>query len=81
MKWVMAATAPDQLTAEMWRELLVNAQVPARLQSGDINSFLGVSAHPCRVLVPDHLEAQARALLEEYLGRDPGMDDEEWSDS
>jgi hypothetical protein len=80
MKWVVAATAPEQLAAEMWRELLVNAQVPARLQSGDINSFLGVSAHPCRVLVPDHMETQARALLEEYLGRDAGMG-EEGSDS
>ena len=59
----------------MWRELLVNAQVPARLQSGDVSSFLGVSAHPCRVLVPDHLEAQAGAVLEEHLGPDFSLDE------
>ena len=76
MKWVVAATAPDHLTAEMWRELLVNAQVPARLRSGDVSSFLGVSAQPCRVLVPEHLSAQALAVLEEHLEQTASEEEE-----
>ena len=47
VKWVVAATAPEQLTAESWRDLLVDADVPARLQAG---SVLRVRGEPRTVL-------------------------------
>ena len=33
MKWVTLAMAPDQLTAEMWCELLRNEGIPAMVQA------------------------------------------------
>lgn len=63
MKWVCAATAPDQLVAEMWRELLVGQGIAAVVRSGDTASYLGVSAYPCRVLVRElDLDSAKRVL-------------------
>ena len=63
MKWVCAATAPDQLVAEMWRELLVGQGIAAVVRSGDTASYLGVSAYPCRVLVRERdLDGAKRVL-------------------
>ena len=70
-KWVVVITAPDQLTAEMWRELLVDAEIPARLGPGDVASFLGVSASPCRIMVPRERMAEAADVLSQYLTQDP----------
>jgi hypothetical protein len=71
--WLVVGTAPDQLTAEMWRGLLEAAQIPSMLAPADAVSFLGLSAVPCRVLVPDALIDSARRTLEEQLsaGRIP----------
>ena len=66
MKWGLLATAPDQLTAEMWAEILHNEGVPARIKPEDVVSFLGVSAMPCRLLVPEGRIAEARAVLAQY---------------
>ena len=70
-RWMVAATAPDQLTGEMWHELLVNAQVSGRLRPSDVASFLGMSAYPCRVLVPANRIADARAVLARHLEGTP----------
>jgi len=51
MNWVHIATAPGQIEAEMWRDILVDAGVPALVGQGDFTTFLGVSASPVRVLV------------------------------
>ncbi len=67
MTWVVAATAPDQLTAEMWRGLLENTGVPARVGPGDVASYLGVSSYPCRVMVEEEHLAEAVTALSEYL--------------
>ncbi|MDA1215869.1 MAG: DUF2007 domain-containing protein [Chloroflexi bacterium] len=67
VKWVVVATAPDQITAESWRDLLVDANVPAHLQPGDTSSFLGVSGLPCRVMVPETLLQEAQDILNENL--------------
>ena len=67
VKWVVVATAPDQLTAESWRGLLVDANVPARLRPGDTSSFLGVSGLPCGVMVPETLLQEAQDILAENL--------------
>ena len=67
MRWVYLATAPDQLQAEMWRDLLVEEEVPALVRGGDMSSFLGVSAQPCRIMVADDRVERAREVLGERL--------------
>ena len=68
MKWKSLATAPDQLTAEMWCELLRNEGVPAMVQPSDAVSFLGVSPSVCRVIVPEDRREEAAAILRERMG-------------
>ncbi len=63
VEWVYLTTAPDQVTAEMWAELLRNAGVEARLNPGDAVSFLGVSPRPCRLLVAVRDLTRAREVL------------------
>lgn len=65
MKWVYVATAPDQITAEMWVDLLRQEGVPARVKPEDTFGFLGVTPIPCRVAVLEEFEPKARALLAE----------------
>ena len=70
MKWVELTTAPDQLTAEMWCELLRNEGVPAMVKPADTASFLGVSGTSCRVIVPEDQRGEAAAILLERTGMD-----------
>jgi len=65
MKWEKVAVAPDQLTAEMWREILTDKGIPAMLQPGDVSSFLGISARPVGLLVPAADAQRAREILGE----------------
>lgn len=65
MKWETLVTAPDQLTAEMWREYLLKNDVPAMLRASDASSFLGLSWFPCRLMVPVEHLPRAHELLEE----------------
>jgi len=62
-RWVHLATAPDQLTAEMWIELLRGQGIPAMINAQDAVSFLGVSSMACQVLVPRENLAEATQLL------------------
>ena len=71
MKWVYLTTAPDQLVAEMWRELLLEEGVPTTIRAGDTSSFLGVSSYPCRLLVREKHLDQAREVLKVRLSLDP----------
>ena len=68
MQWVALAIAPDQLTAEMWCELLRNEDIPAMVQPSDAVSFLGVSVTACRVVVPDDRREEAAAVLQREMG-------------
>jgi len=62
-KWLLLTTAPDQLTAEIWKDILVQEGIPAMVNPEDAVSFLGVSAFPCRIMVaPDYLK-QAQEIL------------------
>ena len=70
MSWVYLATAPDQLVAEMWRDLLVEEGIAAVVRSGDTASYLGVSAYPCRILVQEEDVERGRKALESRLGRE-----------
>ena len=64
MKWVLAATAPDQLMAEMWGGLLANNGIPFRLSPGDTSAFLGLSLRPCGIQVQEDRLEEARIVLE-----------------
>ena len=69
VKWVLCATAPGQLQAETWRDILVAEGVPAQVRPGDTTTFLGVSAYPCCILVrEDSLERASEVMREHGLG-------------
>ena len=70
MKWVTVVTAPDETTAEMWRVLLAQEEIPAMIRSSDAVSFLGTSFLPCRLLVPEDRKEEALAILELHLGHE-----------
>ena len=70
MKWVDIATAPDQLQAEMWRDMLIEEGIAAIVRPGDTASFLGVSAYPCRIMVREHRVEEAKEVLEARLGHE-----------
>jgi len=68
-RWVPLATAPDQLTAEMWVELLRGQRIPAMIRPSDAVSFLGVSSMACRVVVPrEHLAEATQVLHQQTEG-------------
>ena len=64
MEWKYLTTAPDQLSAEMWQELLQNEGIPAIIEPRDAVSFLGVSPMPCRLMVPEDMVEEAMAILD-----------------
>lgn len=43
--------APDQVTAEMWVQVLTDAGIAAMVHPADAVSFLGVAGFGCRVQV------------------------------
>ncbi|MBI4301206.1 MAG: DUF2007 domain-containing protein [Chloroflexi bacterium] len=67
VEWKILVTAPDQLTAEMWQEILEQEGIPSMIQPQDVASYLGVSAMPCRLMVPKDLLAEAAATLASHL--------------
>ena len=70
MKWARLTTAPNQLTAEMWRDLLLGEGIPAMVRGGDTTSYFGVTPFPRPILVDERLESEARRALEGYLGHE-----------
>ncbi len=71
IRWLHLTTAPDQLTAEMWSELLRNEGLPTMVHTGHVSSsHLGISGLPCRIMVPEDQLEEAKRLLEERLGPD-----------
>jgi Putative prokaryotic signal transducing protein len=69
MKWVNVAMAPDQLTAEMWCELLRNEGIPAMVRASDAVSFLGVSPKAARVMVAEDRRDDAVGVLQREMGQ------------
>ena len=65
-RWVPVATAPDQLIAEMWVELLQAQGIPAMVRPQDTTSFMGISTMACLVLVPRENLAEAALALQEH---------------
>jgi hypothetical protein len=68
MQWTTLAVAPDQLTAEMWSELLRNEGIPSTIRPSDAVSFLGVGARPCRLMVAADRRAEAAEVLRREMG-------------
>ena len=67
MDWIVFATAPDQLTAEMWQDLLSQANIRCQLKAGDTYGFLGVSASPVGLVTPQEDAEVARDALETLI--------------
>tara|TARA_B110000196_G_scaffold268360_1_gene242481 strand:- start:748 stop:1002 length:255 start_codon:yes stop_codon:yes gene_type:complete len=67
MDWIVFATAPDQLTAEMWQDLLSQANIRCQLRAGDTYGFLGVSASPVGLVTPQEDAEVARDALETLI--------------
>ena len=68
MSWVYLITAPDQIIAEMWKQVLDLEKIPTILRAGDTSSFMGVSNYPCRLMVQDDVLDKAKHILETQLG-------------
>jgi hypothetical protein len=62
-KWLLLTTAPDQLTAEIWRDILLQNGIPAMVNPGDTISFMGVSSFPCRIMVAYGYRKRAQEIL------------------
>jgi hypothetical protein len=63
-KWVHI-TAPDQITAEIWVDVLHNAGIAAMIRPSDAVSFMGVSTMGCRVQVQEEDFSVALGVLGE----------------
>jgi hypothetical protein len=62
-RWLFLTTAPDQLTAEIWKDILLQEGIPAMVNPQDAISFMGVSGFPCRVMVAYGYLKKAREIL------------------
>lgn len=73
MEWVVLETAPDQIIAEMWVELLRNNGVPAfvRVPDGLAASRGFPSPWDCGVMVPDTHREIAANILKSILDDKP----------
>jgi len=62
-RWLLLTTAPDQLTAEIWKDILLQEGVPAMVNPEDTISFMGVSGFPCRIMVAYGYRQRAQEIL------------------
>ena len=66
-KWVVLEIAPDQIQAEMLRDLLIEDGIPSMIGQGDTSSFMGISLSPVRVMVFDEDLERAQEVLTELV--------------
>jgi hypothetical protein len=73
MEWVVLETAPNQIVAEMWCELLHREGVPAfaRVSDGAAVSRGYSSPWDCAVMVPESHLKKASAVLDSILKPKP----------
>lgn len=71
-KWKLLTVAPDQLTAEMWQEMLAREGILAAVNPGDTASFMGVSPLPCRLMVAEEYLERAKQILAGLDAEEPG---------
>ncbi len=75
-RWELATTAPDQLTAEIWVDILKQNGIPAVINPRDAISFMGVSSLPCRIMVAVGHRQQAQEILDSLKPAEEQNDDE-----
>ena len=63
MKWTHLTTAPDQITAEIWINILSDEGIPAIIEPGDTSSFMGLSGLSCRIMAPPEMVDKALSIL------------------
>ncbi len=63
MDWAPVATAPDEMTADMWVELLRNNSIPAFSSRGDALASRLVPFAPTTVTVSASQLEEARRIL------------------
>lgn len=65
IRWVYLTTAPNQLVAELWCQLLSAAGIPARIDPADMPLFpaLGLGTTGVRLQVPASQVDAARLVL------------------
>jgi len=64
--WAVAATAPNEFTALLWRDILADAGIPAFVKPTEAATFLIASAIlPVRVMVPKDKVEEARTVISE----------------
>jgi len=80
-KWLLLITAPDQLTAEIWKDILLQQGIPAMLNPADTASFMGVSSFPCRIMVASGYRKRAREILASLQPEAEERTDDEEGDS
>jgi hypothetical protein len=76
-QWELLTTAPDQLTAEIWQDILVQNGIPAMINPQDAVSFMGVSSFPCRIMVADGYRQQAQEILDSLQPAEEPNDDDQ----
>ena len=77
-KWLLLTTAPDQLTAEIWKDILWQNGIPVMINPRDTISFMGVSTLPCRIMVAYGYRKRAQEILDSLQPEaEEGADDKE----
>ena len=74
---MLLVAAPDQLTAEIWKDILVHEGVPAVINPADTMNIMGISSLPCRIMVLEEYLRQAREILEGIQAEEPPPSDDE----
>ena len=64
IEFVYLATAPNQIIAEMWVEMLKQEGIASYFRSSNVMSYTGVSFIPCQVMVIESRLAEASALID-----------------
>jgi hypothetical protein len=77
MNWKVLTTAPDQLIAESWCELIRSVDIDCMLQPGDAVGFMGVSVIPVRIMVDEQDIEQAQSLLDSFINADSEQSEDE----
>lgn len=67
MTWTTLSTAPNQLTAESWCEVLTNNGFNCKVEPGDFYNFMGISNRPVRIIIVDKEFAPAKQFLSKLL--------------
>ena len=64
--WQNTATAPNEFTATLWRDILIDSGIPSFIQPTEAATFLVAAAIlPVRVMVPAERLEEAKSILTE----------------